>query len=273
MSEKSTKSVPSGTLASGLGPVHEHGLRATAARSAHQARESTHPTLPTKRKPKKLGGERKMGVDKPVLTDAENFALIPPPLEGSEKQFEHGKKSLDETVKLSAHENIHTSSELSSDSRLAKVRNSSAAHSGGSGGASRAAQEVAHSKQVSTQLVSLDKSINSLQAALTIPVQILSAPIPGEGRVVLGIGTGVAQAQLAATDAPSASTPLEQEESSVETHLPKQSNTGGTAKRRPTRVPAMRTIDAPSASNPLGQEESSVDTHLQSSPIQVGLRS
>ena len=55
MSEKSSKSVPSGTLAQSSRPVHEHGLRATAARNAHQARESTHSTLPTKRKLKNWG--------------------------------------------------------------------------------------------------------------------------------------------------------------------------------------------------------------------------
>ena len=106
MSSKSTKSVPSGILASSLGPVHEHGLRATAARSAHQARESTHPTIPTKRNPKKLGGERKMGVDKPVCIDAENFALIPPPLEGLEILSEQPKRPAHESAKSSAHANI-----------------------------------------------------------------------------------------------------------------------------------------------------------------------
>ena len=154
MSSDSAKSVPSGTLASSLGPVHEQGLRATAARSAHQARESTHPTLPTKRKPKNLVGERKMGVDKPDHTDAENFAFIPPPLEGPVSLSEQSKKSVNESVKPSAHANIHISSELSSTSSLTRVGNSSAAHSGGSGGASRAAQAVAPSKQGATPSVS-----------------------------------------------------------------------------------------------------------------------
>ena len=83
---------------------------------------------------------------------------------------------------------------------------------------------------------------------------------------MLRVGTCEARARLAVIDAPSASNPLEQEYSSVDTYLPKQSNTGGTAKRRPTRVPALRTIDAPSASNPLGQEYSSVDAHLTKQP-------
>ena len=107
MSSQSEKSVPSGTLAISLQPVHEHGLRATAARSAHQARESTHSTLPTKRITKKLGGERKMGVDKPVCTDAENFALLPPPLEDPDKLTGQVKKSVNESVQLSAHANTH----------------------------------------------------------------------------------------------------------------------------------------------------------------------
>ena len=173
MTDKSEKSIPSGILAKGSGPVHEHGLRATAARSAHQVRESTHPTLPTKQKTKKLGSERKMGVDKPVCTVAENFAYVPTPLEGSEIRNEQGKKSVNESSKSSAHVNMHIVSELSSESRLTKVGDSSAAHSGGGGGASRAAQEVVPSKQVKAQSVSLDKPINSLQAAPQVPVQIL----------------------------------------------------------------------------------------------------
>ena len=266
MSEKSEKSVPSGTLASSLAPVHGHGLRATAARSAHKARESTHPTLPTKRNPKKLGGERKMGVDKPVPTVAENFAVIAPPLEGPDTLSNQPKRPEHESIQSSAHANIHIVSELSSTSSLTRIGNSSAAHSGGSGGASRAAQAVAQQKQVTTQSVRLDKQFSSLQAAPQIPVQLLSAPNPGEGTVVLGIGTGEAQVQLAAIDAPSASNPLGQEHSSVDANLPKQSNTGGTAKLRPTREPALRTTDAPSASNPLGQEYSSVDAHLPKQP-------
>ena len=92
MTENSEKPVASGTLAKGSGPVHEHGLRATAARSAHLARKSTHPTLPTKHKPKKLRVEGNMGVDKPVCTVAEKFALIPPPHKGSEYLLERGNK-------------------------------------------------------------------------------------------------------------------------------------------------------------------------------------
>ena len=88
MSSENEKLVPSGTLAKASIPVHEHGLRATAARSAHLARESTHQVAPTKRKTKKLGGERKMGVDKPDSTVAENFALIPPPPEGPDNLSE-----------------------------------------------------------------------------------------------------------------------------------------------------------------------------------------
>ena len=115
--QNSEKSVPSGTFAISSGPVHEHGLRATAARSAFKAKVSTHPTLPTKRKPKKLGGERKMGVDKPYHTNAENFALIPPPLEGPDRLSEQPKRPEHESIKSSAHRNIHIVSELSSESR------------------------------------------------------------------------------------------------------------------------------------------------------------
>ena len=76
MSSDSAKSVPSGTFATSSGPVHEHGRRATAARSAYQAKVSTHQAAPTKRKPKKLGGERKMGVDKPVCTVAKTLLSV-----------------------------------------------------------------------------------------------------------------------------------------------------------------------------------------------------
>ena len=207
-----------------------------------------------------------MGVDKPDNTVAENFARIPPPLEGPATLSERLERPEHESIKLSAHANIHISDELSSRSRLTRVEDPSAAHSGGSGGASRAAQEIAPSKQGTTQSVSLDNLISSHQAAPQIPVQIPPASNPGEGKVVLGVGTGGAQAQLAAIDAPSASNPLGQEHSSVDTHLPKQPDTGGAAKRRPTREHALRTIGAPSASNPLGQEESSVDTHLPKQP-------
>ena len=114
--QNSEKSVPSGTFAISSGPVHEHGLRATAARSAFKAKESTHPTLPTKRNPKKLGGERKMGVNEPDRTHAENFALIPPPLEGPDRLSEQPKRPEHESIQSSAHANIYISSELSSTS-------------------------------------------------------------------------------------------------------------------------------------------------------------
>ena len=157
---------------------------------------------------------------------------------------------MEERDQLSAHANIYISSELSSESRLTKVGNSSTANSGGSGGASRAAQEVAPPKQVSTQSISLDQSV-TLQAAPQTPVQTLPASNQGEGMVVLGVGTGDAHTQVAnlrTADAPSASNPLGQEHSSVDANLPKQSNTGGTARRRQTRVP----VRIANASLPVG---------------------
>ena len=47
MSSENEKLVPSGTLAKASIPVHEHGLRSTADRSGHLARESTHQVAPT----------------------------------------------------------------------------------------------------------------------------------------------------------------------------------------------------------------------------------
>ena len=128
------------------GPVHQHGLRPTPARTAFLAQAKTGSIAPVKHRASKT----KEVVKKSEVKRTSEILEIFPSKSGTAARPENDSQGRDDLATKIQHTNMHTSTHsiLSERvlSRLESVEDPTTANSDGRGGASRVVQEAARSK-------------------------------------------------------------------------------------------------------------------------------
>ena len=187
--EQKTASHPSKLVVSG--PVHQHGLRASPARTAFLAQARTGSIAPVKHRASKTKEVVKKSEVKKTSEILEIFASN----SGTAARPENVSQGREGLATKQVHTHMHTSTHSILTervlSRLKSVEDPTTANSDGRGGASRVAQDAARDKQAISQTPTLAELTVLYTSNTQIPVQIPPAVHQGEGMVTLGVGTGL----------------------------------------------------------------------------------
>ena len=180
------KSVPSGTTSKS---VHEHGLRATPARTAFLAQEKTHSIAPPKQRSSKKRDGEKVGLEIPKTTGLKFCVAVAGPVQTSTSVVGLGNGVVSSQLHDSSHANLHAVLSESS-THIDKLVRISTTEGVGREGAYRVAHVATPINPIEIATHTRAETTTLFVAPSTRPVQIPPATNQGEGMIVLGVGTG-----------------------------------------------------------------------------------